>query len=381
MTEPHAPLPRFRRWLTIARLLAVPAAVVRVTIEEDFPAGYEVAAWLVVALLAVDALAVFVVSRRPLARLTAARVDVAALVADVVVAAGLIFIFAFEPGQPMRALLFIVVVEAALRFRFAGGVITAAAASVLLAGAELWRSARFPFDFQPESVVLRTALLLLIGAIVGRLTDDLVTETSRSGARAAEAERLRDELGRRVDVLEAANRAARALGSSLELDRAFNAFIRELRGLVPFDRTAVVLAEDGAAEVVAAAGLGSDAVFAAGTTRPAVGSVLDQVLQGQVVYREDLEERRYPEDEALLAVGLRSEVVTPLLLGGRAIGMLSVGRTHPRAFSADERELVSLLGRLVAAAVQNIRAYEAERNTVEELRRLSALRADFVSLI
>jgi signal transduction histidine kinase len=36
---------------------------------------------------------------------------------------------------------------------------------------------------------------------------------------------------------------------------------------------------------------------------------------------------------------------------------------------------------LVATAVQNIRAYEAERSTVEELRRLSALRADFVSLV
>jgi two-component system sensor histidine kinase KdpD len=31
--------------------------------------------------------------------------------------------------------------------------------------------------------------------------------------------------------------------------------------------------------------------------------------------------------------------------------------------------------------VQNIRAYEAERTTAEELRRLSALRADFVSLV
>ena len=42
---------------------------------------------------------------------------------------------------------------------------------------------------------------------------------------------------------------------------------------------------------------------------------------------------------------------------------------------------MSLLGRLVATAVQNIRAYEAERSTADELRRLSALRADFVSLV
>ena len=46
-------------------------------------------------------------------------------------------------------------------------------------------------------------------------------------------------------MLEAANRCARALGSSLELDEAFGAFIRELRGLVPFDRIAIVLRENG----------------------------------------------------------------------------------------------------------------------------------------
>ncbi|HZT53530.1 MAG TPA: ATP-binding protein, partial [Gaiellaceae bacterium] len=47
----------------------------------------------------------------------------------------------------------------------------------------------------------------------------------------------------------------------------------------------------------------------------------------------------------------------------------------------DEVELVALLGRLVATAVQNIRAYEAERRRVEELAELSQLRADFVSLV
>ena len=56
-------------------------------------------------------------------------------------------------------------------------------------------------------------------------------------------------------------------------------------------------------------------------------------------------------------------------------------RREPSAFSPDEIELLSLLGRLVGSAVQNIRAYEAERTTAEELRRLSALRADFVSLV
>ena len=69
------------------------------------------------------------------------------------------------------------------------------------------------------------------------------------------------------------------------------------------------------------------------------------------------------------------------MLGAKAVGALSVMRHDVDAFEEHEIELVTLLGRLVASAVQNIRAYEGERRTVEELRRLSALRADFVSLV
>ncbi len=51
------------------------------------------------------------------------------------------------------------------------------------------------------------------------------------------------------------------------------------------------------------------------------------------------------------------------------------------SFGEEEIGLVTLLARLVATAVQNLRTYEAERATVDELRRLSSLRADFVSLV
>jgi signal transduction histidine kinase len=89
----------------------------------------------------------------------------------------------------------------------------------------------------------------------------------------------------------------------------------------------------------------------------------------------------YPEEDEFLALGLHSRLATPLLQGTRSIGMLSLVRRDADAFSDEEIELCGLLGRLVASAVQNIRAYEAERKTVDELRRLSALRADFVSLV
>ncbi|HEY5059419.1 MAG TPA: ATP-binding protein [Gaiellaceae bacterium] len=186
---------------------------------------------------------------------------------------------------------------------------------------------------------------------------------------------------RHVDALEAANRCARALGSSLEMEAAFGAFIEELSAVVPFDRTAIVLVDDESATTIATAGRGARDLFPPGSVGPLRGSVLERVLDGQIVVRRDLAEAAFPEDERLVELGLRSELVTPLLVGSRPIGMLSLSREAVDAFSAEEVELVALLGGLVATAVQNIRAYEAERATVEELRQLSALRADFVSLV
>src|SRR5215218_4954569 len=130
------------------------------------------------------------------------------------------------------------------------------------------------------------------------------------------------------------------------------------------------------------AGVGAEDVLPPGSGRPIHGTLLEDLLRtNQSVYRRDMTTADYPEEEEFLALGLRCRLATPLLVGPRAIGMLSLVRREPDSFRPEEIELAGLLGRLVASAVQNIRAYEAERKTVEELRRLSALRADFVSLV
>ena len=103
--------------------------------------------------------------------------------------------------------------------------------------------------------------------------------------------------------------------------------------------------------------------------------------EGRTIYREDIAEDRYPEEADLRALGVRSRVLAPLQLGARSIGVLAISRTEPASFRAEEIDLVTLLGRLVATAVQNLRTYEAERASADELRRLSSLRADFVSLV
>jgi K+-sensing histidine kinase KdpD len=372
--------PRLRQaqqWIAYVRVAAIPFAVLEVGVfTPRYPSGYELWAWVVTAFLAAGAVGLLVLARWTPGLATA----LLALAFDTAIIVGYLFVYSFEADAQVKQLLFFPVIEAAFMFGLRGGLAMPLVMAPLLTAAEVFRHARFDVGFNTDHLTFPVGIQLVVGAIVGRLTNRLEEQTEVAQSRAVEAERLRDERARRVDLLEAANRCARALGSSLELEPAFAVFIRELRGLVPFDRMAIVLAEDGLARVIATSGVGAE-IFAPGTFRAIEGSVLDLVLQGQTVYREDMTDALYPEESEFAELGLRSRLCAPLLLGARAIGMLSVVRRTPASFTDEEIELATLLGRLVATAVQNIRAYEAERATADELRRLSTLRADFVSLV
>jgi signal transduction histidine kinase len=362
------------------RVLAVPFALVEVAVlRERYPPRYEAYALLVTAFLAIGAVGFLLLAYRA-PRSAWRSIGFAALLFDATVAYAYIAVFAFEPSS-IRQLVFIPLVEAAMRYGLLGGLVTPVLSAVALAIYEVWRVDRFDVGYNLDNVIFPVGVQLIVGAVIGSLVDNLRRERRSAAARASEAEGLRDELGRRADVLDATNRCARALSSSLEIKQAFAAFIRELRGLVPFDRTAILLVENGHLRVFATAGEAAATVFPPGTVIPIAGSVMTELGTGHAVYREDMRERRFDEEEEFLALGLHSRVLAPLLTGPETIGALSLVRREPSAFSADEIELLAVLGRLAGSAVQNIRAYEAERTTAEELRRLSALRADFVSLV
>ena len=346
-----------------------------------YPPGYEFAAWIITAVFAVGSVLIFAAARKASDR-ALVPLGFAALGFDLAVISSYAILYSYEYGSPTRWALMFVVVEAALRYGLLGSAFVSVALLPILTLAEWWRAHRFgPPAFQADRVSFPFGVLLLSGLVVGWLVNRLRTEAGVAEARLQEAEELRDVLGHRVDILEAANRCARALGSSLEVDEAFSAFIREVRGLVPFDRMAVVLVEGEQLRVLAAAGRGTEDVFPQGSSGAITGSIYEMIASGQTVYRRDMRDRRYPEEAQLLELGLHSRLTAPLLVGSHSIGLVSFARSDADAFSAEEVELVSLIGRLAATAVQNIRAYDAERRTVEELRRLSALRADFVSLV
>jgi signal transduction histidine kinase len=371
------------RWTAWVRAGAVVFAFLQVALlRDDYPnRRYEVAAWLSLTVLAIGAAVFFWLSRRPMSSRALGWVGFAALVFDTAIVSAFVLTYAFELGTPVSQALIIPLAEAALRYGLRGGIALPLALTPVYAVFEWQRSSRFDIPYDIDHVTFSVGVGLIAGLFIGWLVERLRAQTELAEGRAHEAEGLRDELGRHADILDATNRCARALYSSLQIDQAFAAFIRELRGLLHFDRTAILLLENSHLRVFATAGAGAETVFPPGTVISLAGSAMTEMESGQVVYREDMTERRFEEEEQFIALGLHSRVLAPLLSGPEVVGAISLVRREPSAFTAAEIELLSLLGRLAGSAVQNIRAYEAERTTAEELRRLSALRADFVSLV
>src|SRR5919198_1624203 len=218
------------RWIAWVRVGAIGFAVLEVgAFSRGYPAGYESAAWVATAVLAVGAVALWLLSHRAYTP----AVGLVAVAFDACIVASFATIYSYEYGAPTRWALMFVVVEAALRYGLLGATVLPLLLFPFLVFVEWWRVHHF--DETPgfiwDRVTFPFGVFLITGSIVGWLMNRLAREAALAEGRAREAEALRDQLGRRVDVLEAANRCARALASSLDLDQAFGAFIRELRGL------------------------------------------------------------------------------------------------------------------------------------------------------
>jgi signal transduction histidine kinase len=373
------------RWIAWIRGCAVAWAVLEVgLVAHEYPEGRLELAWIATGVLAIGAATFAWLAHRELSARALDRVGLAALAFDTAIVYAYYAIYQFEEGVPTRGLIYLAVVEAAVRFAIRGGVVLSLVMLPALVAIEWTRADQFaPREFDPRHVTIPFGIELIIGLIVGGLVRQVREETTTAEARAAEAEDLRDQIGRRADQLELVNRAGRALSSSLELDEAFRQFCREIRSAVQFDRLALVLANRDRADIIANVGAAEDTLFPAGSSQPVAGSVVEDLLAGapSVVVADMRDDPQYPEDQALAGVGLRSRAVAPLSVGGRVLGMISISRREPHAFAREDVDLLILLGRQLATAIENIRAFEAERTAAEELRRLSALRADFVSLV
>src|ERR687896_397067 len=137
---------QLERWISWIRVVAVPWAVLEVgVISQAFPSSnYEIAAWSTTGVLALGAAAFFLLDRRVRSQRLQRAVCLSALAFDTLVIWAYVLIYTFEPGTPIRQLLIVPVVEAALRYGVIGGVVLPLLQAPVLLGPEWWRAHHLP---------------------------------------------------------------------------------------------------------------------------------------------------------------------------------------------------------------------------------------------
>ncbi|HEX9880315.1 MAG TPA: GAF domain-containing protein, partial [Candidatus Binatia bacterium] len=90
------------------------------------------------------------------------------------------------------------------------------------------------------------------------------------------------------------------------------------------------------------------------------GSHVGWVLEhGTPLLRCDLElERQFPIEETLLAAGIRSYLLVPLVARGTGFGTLNIGRRASNCYSPEDGAVLAEIAKQVGLAVENMVAYE-----------------------
>jgi sigma-B regulation protein RsbU (phosphoserine phosphatase) len=211
--------------------------------------------------------------------------------------------------------------------------------------------------------------LTLLGDNVGQFTDTdeaMLRQFAVHVAIAIENARLFEHERRFTSTLQTLSEIAREFGAILDLDELLLRIAQLTRRLVDYRTFAILLLNEGTneLEVKTDVRLGDAALLP--RVKLGTGLVGYAALHKQPVLVPDVSvDPRYIKvvDDA------RSELVIPLLLKDRCIGVFDLESPELNAFHKDHVEILTLLASQAAVAIENARLYETIRANEERLER------------
>lgn len=184
---------RSERTMVIVRGAATVFALVQVASyrQRTYPEGLEGLAYGLIGVLAVANLAIWLASRLVRDLQGAFRLSYIAMVTDVLITSGFVWLYAFDPDTAMWAVLFIMPLEGAIRFALPGALLAWGASTILYAAREIWASRVYPDHLlQWESISFRMGIGLLIALVAGLMARDLLRQRARVAAALEDVSRI-----------------------------------------------------------------------------------------------------------------------------------------------------------------------------------------------
>ena len=194
----------------------------------------------------------------------------------------------------------------------------------------------------------------------------LVTVASQL-ATALEKARLFAETRRRAEQLEAIRQASLSVTSSLELSRVLKAILGATLGMVPLESVHIFIYDQ--EQLTFGAVLWSDGrpntLFS--TPRPG-GFTYTVAKHGKLIIVPNIQQHYLFVDVPETWHG--SLAGFPLKIGTRVVGVMTVSRSEPGAFTANDLQTLRLLADQAAIAIENARLYKQTQEEIDERRRV-----------
>ncbi len=212
---------------------------------------------------------------------------------------------------------------------------------------------------------------------MARALKDSYTDLERRVEDRAEELRKSQEAERRLAEENAfLTRIGYIMSSTLDIGEVYEQFSQEVRSLVGFDRMniGVVNRDEGTYTIKYLSGLVQPGRHA-GDLVSLEGSQTHQVVQSarSIIVRDLSTEARFPADQSLQAVGLRSRILVPLISRGTVIGTMTLHSRQAGAYGQREQAILESLAHQIAPAVENAQLYE---EALKEKERATAALAD-----
>jgi len=216
---------------------------------------------------------------------------------------------------------------------------------------------KFPVELSITPI--RSGEEVSFSAFVRDITERKNTET-----------RLQAQL-ERLGLLE---RITRAVGQRQDMKSIFQVVVRTLEDRLPADFVCICAYDPVKMELttshvgVSSAALGQELGIIEHAIIPVDENGLSRCVQGALVYEPDIAEVDFPFPRRLARRGLRSLVITPLMIEADVFGVLIIARREENAFGSADCEFLKQLGEHVALAAHQAKLRSSLEDAYNDLK-------------
>jgi signal transduction histidine kinase/ActR/RegA family two-component response regulator len=224
------------------------------------------------------------------------------------------------------------------------------------------------------------AIMNIIGQQIGHFVERKRAEEERAQIYDRE-QRARHEVEAAIDRMKQVQTVTDVALAHLSMDELLAELLTRVREAMNVDTVAILLMEPEGDELVAWAAKGLEEEVELGVRIPVGKGFAGKVSASRSpVIINDLETADVL-NPLLKKKGLKSLLGVPLLIEGRVIGVMHVGRFTRYEFTEDDTRLLQLVADRIALAIENARLFEEERNARREAEAASQAKDEFLTTI